>query len=142
MGRPVIAPSRLGFLQTDTAKLDRNFVVTADAATSHDDTWEQPWGERRFIRNRYTQLRVHLTERSGLQRRIDVVFRLYDDGIGFRYEFPDQPNLKTAKIGDELTEFAIIDSGTAWWIPAFEWNREEYLYNRTRIDSVGVAQTR
>ena len=142
MGRPVIAPSRLGFLLTDTAKLERNFVVTADAATSHDDTWEQPWGERRFIRNRYTQLRVHLTERSGLQRRIDVVFRLYDDGIGFRYEFPDQPNLKTAKIGDELTEFAIIDSGTAWWIPAFEWNREEYLYNRTRIDSVGVAQTR
>jgi len=84
LGRPVIAPSRLGFLLTDAAKLERNFAVTADAPTSHDDTWEQPWGERRFIRNRYTQLRVHLTEKWGLQRRIDVVFRLYDDGIGFR----------------------------------------------------------
>ncbi|HVL41551.1 MAG TPA: glycoside hydrolase family 97 N-terminal domain-containing protein, partial [Brevundimonas sp.] len=141
LGRPVIAPSRLGFLLTDAAKLERNFAVTAEAPTSHDDTWEQPWGERRFIRNRYTQLRVRLTERGGLERRIDVVFRLYDDGIGFRYEFPDQPNLKTVNIGDELTEFAVVDSGTAWWIPAFEWNREEYLYNRTRIDAVGVAQT-
>lgn len=141
LGRPVIAPSRLGFLLTDAAKLERNFVITADAPTLHDDSWEQPWGERRFIRNHYTQLRVHFTERNGLQRRMAVVFRLYDDGLGFRYEIPDQPNLKTVKIGDELTEFAIIDSGTAWWIPAFEWNREEYLYNRTRIDSVGVAQT-
>lgn len=141
LGRPVIAPSRLGFLLTDAAKLERNFTVTAEAATQHDDTWEQPWGERRFVRNRYTQLRVHLTERGGLERRIDVVFRIYDDGLGFRYEFPDQPNLKTVRIGDELTEFAVADPGTAWWIPAFEWNREEYLYNRTRIDSVGVAQT-
>ncbi len=141
LGRIVIAPSRLGFLLTDAAKLERNFSVTAEAATQHDDTWEQPWGERRFIRNRYTQLRVHLTERGGLERRIDVVFRIYDDGLGFRYEFPDQPNLKTVRIGDELTEFAVAEPGTAWWIQAFEWNREEYLYNRTRIDSVGVAQT-
>jgi len=140
-GRLVIAPSRLGFLLTDAAKLERNFTITAEAATQHDDTWEQPWGERRFIRNHYTQLRVHLSERSDLERRIDVVFRIYDDGVGFRYEFPDQPNLKTVKIGDELTEFAVADPGTAWWIPAFEWNREEYLYNRTRIDAVGVAQT-
>jgi alpha-glucosidase len=141
LGRPVVAASRLGFLLTDAAKLERNFAVTADAPTSHDDTWEQPWGERRFIRNRYTELRVHLTEKWGLERRVDVVFRLYDDGLGFRYEFPEQPNLKALKIGEELTEFAIVDSGTAWWIPAFEWNREEYLYNRTPIDSVGVAQT-
>ncbi len=140
-GRLVIAPSRLGFLLTDAAKLERNFTITAEAPTQHDDTWEQPWGERRFIRNHYTQLRVHLSERSDLERRIDVVFRIYDDGVGFRYEFPDQPNLKTVKIGDELTEFAVADPGTAWWIPAFEWNREEYLYNRTRIDAVGVAQT-
>lgn len=141
LGKPVIAASRLGFLLTDAAKLERNFAVTADAPTSHDDTWEQPWGERRFIRNRYTELRVHLTEKWGLERRMDVVFRLYDDGLGFRYEFPEQPNLPALKIGEELTEFAVADPGTAWWIPAFEWNREEYLYNRTEIDEVGVAQT-
>ena len=98
LGRPVIAPSRLGFLLTDAAKLERNFAVTAEAPTQHDAAWEQPWGERRHVRNRYTQLRVHLTETGGLERRIDVVFRIYDDGLGFRYEFPDQPNLKTVKI--------------------------------------------
>ncbi|WP_332676905.1 glycoside hydrolase family 97 protein [Brevundimonas sp.] len=141
MGRTVIAPSRLGFLLTDAPKLERNFTVTADAPTSHDDTWEQPWGERRFIRNRYTQLRVHLTERNAPNRRLDVVFRLYDDGLGFRYEVPAQPGMTTVNIAAELTEFAVADAGTAWWIPAFEWNREEYLYNRTRIDAVGVAQT-
>jgi alpha-glucosidase len=141
LGQPVIAASRLGFILTDAPKLERNFTVSADAPTQHDDTWEQPWGERRSIRNRYTELRVHLIERSALGRRIDVVFRLYDDGLGFRYEFPQQPNLTTVRIGEELTEFAVAEPGTAWWIPAFEWNREEYLYNRTAIDSVGVAQT-
>ncbi|HEY0599430.1 glycoside hydrolase family 97 protein [Brevundimonas sp.] len=141
LGRLVIAPSRLGFLLTDAAKLERNFAVAADAPTQHDDTWEQPWGERRFIGNRYTEFRVHLAEKWGLERRMDVVFRLYDDGLGFRYEFPDQPNLKTLNIGAELTEFTVASPGTAWWIPAFEWNREEYLYNRTPISAVGVAQT-
>jgi alpha-glucosidase len=141
LGRQVIAPSRLGFLLTDAAKLERNFAVAAEAPTQHDDTWEQPWGERRFIRNHYTEFRVHLAEKWGLERRMDVVFRLYDDGLGFRYEFPDQPNLKTVNIGAELTEFTVASPGMAWWIPAFEWNREEYLYNRTPISSVGVAQT-
>ena len=141
LGRPVIAPSRLGFLLTEGDKLERNFDIAGEAPTSHDDTWEQPWGEQRVIRNRYTELKVHLTEKVAPNRKLDVVFRLYDDGLGFRYEFPEQPNLTSVKIGEELTEFAVVDPGTAWWIPAFEWNREEYLYNRTRIDSVGVTQT-
>lgn len=141
LGRTVIAPSRLGFLLTDAPKLERNFTISADAPTQHDDTWEQPWGEQRFIRDRYTRLRVHLTERNAPNRRLDMVFRLYDDGLGFRYEVPEQPGLTTFNIAEELTEFAVADPGTAWWIPAFEWNREEYLYNRTRIDAVGVAQT-
>ncbi|RZJ04346.1 MAG: glycoside hydrolase family 97 protein [Brevundimonas sp.] len=140
-GTPVILPSRLGFILTDANKLERNFAVTADAPTQHDEAWEQPWGERRRMRNRYTELRVHLTEKWGLERRLDVVFRLYDDGLGFRYEAPEQDNLKTANIGEELTEFTIAEPGTAWWIPAYEWNREEYLYNRTPIEGAGVVQT-
>ena len=55
------------------------------------------------------------------------MFRVYDDGLGFRYEFPQQDSLKQVKIGEELTEFSIADPATAWWIPAGEWNREEYL---------------
>jgi alpha-glucosidase len=139
LGEPVIAPSRLGFILVDAPKLERNFAIGEPRMRSADDTWEQPWGERRFVRNRYNEMRVTLTERSGPRRSIDLVFRVYDDGVGFRYEFPVA--FGDMKIGEELTEFTLASPGTAWWIPAFEWNREEYLYNRTRIEEVGDAQT-
>jgi len=141
LGKPVIAPSRLGFILVDAPKLERNLVLAGEATRSFDETWEQPYGERRFIRNRYNELRVTLAEKNGLQRRFDVVFRVYDDGVGFRYEFPDQTNLKEVKIGEELTEFSLAEPATVWWIPAFEWNREEYLYHRTPVEEVGDAQT-
>ncbi|WP_425993862.1 glycoside hydrolase family 97 protein [Caulobacter sp. DWR1-3-2b1] len=141
LGKPVIAPSRLGFILVDAPKLERNLVLAGEATRTFDETWEQPWGERRFVRNNYNELRVTLAEKNGLQRRFDVVFRVYDDGVGFRYEFPDQANLKDVKIGEELTEFTLSEPATVWWIPAFEWNREEYLYNRTRAEEVGDAQT-
>ncbi|QAY79477.1 glycoside hydrolase family 97 protein [Sphingosinicella sp. BN140058] len=141
LGRLVIAPSRLGFLLTDAPKLERNFTIQAASRRSTDEQWEQPWGERRFVRNRYNELRVQLAERVAPGRRLDVVFRVYDDGIGFRYEFPDQSSLAQVNVAEELTEFAVSGPATAWWIPAFQWNREEYLYNKTSIGEVGVAQT-
>lgn len=141
LGRPVIAPSRLGFILTDAPKLERSLVATAEPATDHDDTWEQPWGERRFIRNHYRELRVHLRETTALARIFDVVFRVYDDGLGFRYEFPEQAALQTVRIGSELTEFNIAEDGEAWWIPSHEWNREEYLYHRTSIEEASNTQT-
>ncbi|HYD38268.1 MAG TPA: glycoside hydrolase family 97 protein [Allosphingosinicella sp.] len=141
LGRPVILPSRLGFILTDAPKLERNFEIAASERRSADETWEQPWGERRFVRNRYNELRVRLAEKAAPRRTLDVVFRVYDDGVGFRYEFPDQPTLRDVNIGEEITEFAVADPATVWWIPAFQWNREEYLYNRTGISEVGIAQT-
>ena len=140
-GHPVIAPSRLGFILTDAPKLERSLVVSAEPATDHDNTWEQPWGERRFVRNHYRELRVHLRESTALGRRFDVVFRVYDDGLGFRYEFPEQAALPVLRIGSELTEFNIAEDGEAWWIPSHEWNREEYLYHRTSIEETSNTQT-
>ena len=140
-GSEIVAPSRLGFLLLNAPKLERGFRLASEARRSFDETWEQPWGERRYVRNRYNELRARFTERGNLRRSFDVVFRMYDDGLGFRYEFPEQPNLTNVEITDELTEFAIVPPGTAWWIPAFEWNREEYLYHRTGISEVGIAQT-
>jgi len=141
LGRPVVLPSWLGLLLTDAPKLERGMVMTAAEPVEVDDTWEQPWGERRFVRNHYREWRISFAERWGLTRRFDIVFRLYDDGIGFRYDIPNQPGLTTVRIAAELTEFNLAEAGTAWWIPAWEWNREEYLYNRTPIDAVGSAQT-
>lgn len=140
-GEAVIEPSRLGFLFTDAEKLDRYFKLGGTWTRSFDETWEQPWGERRFVHNHYNELRVRLTERAHAMRSVDVVFRVYDDGVGFRYEFPEQASLDTVNIAEELTEFVIADPGTAWWIPAGEWNRYEYLYHETPVSEVTQAHT-
>lgn len=142
-GTPVVAPSRLGFLFADAPKFERNLVAGATATRTADTTWEQPWGESRFVRDRFAELRVPLAEkgppRAGFAaRHIDVVFRVYDDGVGFRYEFRDAGPVA---IADELTEFNFAAPGTAWWIPAGEWNRYEYLYNRTALSEIGRAHT-
>lgn len=144
-GTPVIAPSRLGFVLGD-GRLERNLELLDHSSHSVDQTWEQPWGERRLTRNHYNELRARFAEKpvDARQpgRRIDVVFRVYDDGVGFRYEFPE-PAGTEVRIRQELTEFALADVAhtTAWWIPAFEWNRAEYLYSRTPLQQVGTAQT-
>ena len=140
-GRPIVAESRLGMLFTDAPKFERNFTLESQATRVSDEVWEQPWGERRFVRNHFRELRVRLRETPPRSRALDVVFRVYDDGLGFRYEFPDQPSLKQVNIADELTEFSLIEPATAWWIPAGEWNRYEYLYNRTPAAEIGQAHT-
>ena len=129
-GKAILNPSRLGFLFTDVVKLERRLSVTGQEVRDFDDSWTQPWGEWTTIRNRYRELKVHLKETTALPACVTVTFRIYDDGVGFRYEFPEQPNMATTRIADELTEFAFASDGTAWWKPAFLWNREEYLYNQ------------
>ncbi|MGE0030467.1 MAG: glycoside hydrolase family 97 protein [Steroidobacteraceae bacterium] len=141
LGVPVIAESRLGFILADAPKLERNFALDSTATRSVDEIWEQPWGERRFVRNHFNELRVRLKERKAPSRMLEVVFRVYDDGVGFRYEFPDQASLRHVNIVDELTEFAVAGPATAWWIPAGEWNRYEYLYRRTPLAEVAQAHT-
>lgn len=140
-GHEIIAPSRLGFILADQPKLDRNFTVEKTATSAFDETWEQPWGEWTTIRDTHTELRVDVVQKKYDNRRVTVVFRLFDDGFGFRYEFPDQPQLKTLKITDELTEFAVSDKATAYWNVAGEWNREEYIIQKTPLAEVSEAQT-
>lgn len=140
-GAPVIATSALGFRLHDAEQLQRNLALDSQQARSVDETWEQPWGERRFVRNHYNELRTRFTETINDRRSLDVVFRVYDDGFGFRYEFPEQPKLRDVKIVDELTEFDVAPEASAWWIPAGEWNRYEYLYQRTPLKEVGQAHT-
>jgi alpha-glucosidase len=123
-GKPVIAESRLGFLFTDAPQMLRNFMLAGQSTRSFDETWEQPWGEYRSIRNRYNELTVNLEEKSGDKRRMTVVFRVYDDGVGFRYEIPKHAKLTRVNIADELTEFNVAEGGEAWWNEALEWNRE------------------
>ena len=129
-GKILIAPSRLGFLLTDSEAMVRGFAVAGSETAKGDETWQQPWGERTNVRNRYNELLLRLVQSSGLKRTMNVRFRLFDNGMGFRYEMPKQPMLTTMKIAEEVTEFNLVTPGTAWWATAQEWNREEYLYNK------------
>ncbi len=140
-GVPLIAPSRLGFLLANARELDGHFNLDGQESSTHDDTWEQPWGERRFVRDHYNELRVHLAQKTFDDRKLTVVFRVFDDGVGFRYEFPDQPQLKNVKILSELTEFDVADPATAWWNIGGGWDQLEYLYQKTRLDQVAQANT-
>jgi alpha-glucosidase len=140
LGEAVLQRSRLGFALRD-GRLDRGMVVLAQARQRHDDTWQQPWGETRLVRNHYNELRVSLGERDGAQRTFDVIFRVYDDGLGLRYHFPQQAGLREAIIDDEVTEFAIAQPADAWWIPAGEPIHYEYLYRHTPLNQVALAHT-
>jgi alpha-glucosidase len=140
-GKLLIAPSRLGFLLTDSEAMVRGFAVMGSETGTGDETWQQPWGERTTIRNHYNELLVRLAQPSGLKRTMNMRFRLFDNGIGFRYEMPKQPTLTTMRIAEEVTEFNLVTPGMAWWATAQEWNREEYLYNKTPINAVSAAQT-
>ena len=93
-GKPIVDWSRLGFILADAPKLERNFTIGAVTQRSFDETWEQPWGERRYVRNHDNEMRVTLRREDRRARRSIVVFRVFDDGVGFRYEFPDQPQLQ------------------------------------------------
>ncbi|ONF95339.1 glycoside hydrolase family 97 protein [Sphingomonas jeddahensis] len=140
-GKPLLKDSRLGFLLTDAPKIERGMAFVDVRRASADTTWSQPWGEWSQIRDHHNEMTVRFREQADLKREMSVTFRIFDDGVGFRYTLPAQPNLKQVNIAEELTEFAFAEGGTAWWKPAYLWNREEYLYQKTPLDAVGTAQT-
>jgi len=147
--KPLIARSNMGFLFTDQDPMARGFALVDTATASADTRWEQPWGERRFVTDRHNELLVRLRDTGSAdaraerpqERRIALRFRAFDNGVGFRYEFKPRSDGQPWRIADETTEFAIAGPGTAWWIPAGDWNRYEYLYSATPIDAVPSAHT-
>ncbi|RIX29174.1 glycoside hydrolase family 97 protein [Sphingomonas edaphi] len=141
LGKPVIGESQLGFLFTDQPQMLRNFEIVGQRIREQDDTWTTPWGEDRTIRNHYREMIVDVSEKSPLRRRMVIEIRAYDDGIGFRYRLPARDSGKATNIAEELTQFRLAHDGKAWWAPAFESNREEYLYNATQVSGIATAQT-
>ena len=143
-GEEVIRPSALGFILSENDYFDRDFVVVGTARSQHDETWQPVWGEESEIRSHYNELKVELQEVSGLQRRLDIVFRAFDDGIGFRYEFPEQEHLGAFEIMDEVTEFALAADHDTWSIPAYKGEYYEMLYRNipaSQLDTVCLPLT-
>ena len=152
----VILPSGLGFELRGTIKSSKivfgedGSISKADAApaksfhdgfslesaetSSFDETWNPVWGEETTIRNNYNELRVNLLQKA-TERRMTICFRLFDDGLGFRYEFPYQKNLNYFVIKEELTKFALAGDHTAWWIPG-DYDTQEYDYTESRLSEI------
>jgi len=140
-GKAVLEPSQLGFRLYEAKGFEKGLEITNIETADFDETWEQPWGERRFVRNHYNELTVTVAEAEGSKRHLNVVFRVYDDGIGFRYDVPADGGFGAIGITDEITEFAFAEEATVWWIPARWWNRYEYVYNETALHQVPLAHT-
>ena len=159
-GQADVLPSRLGFELLDRESLDGGFTLTDTAFDSFDETWEPVWGEETSIRNHYNELLVTLEQRPEAARKaqsgvsvtdpeytgdpgnplgkgavMQIRFRLYDDGLGFRYEFPQENALTYFKVGEELTEFAMTGDHTAWWIPG-DYDTQEYNYTESKLSEI------
>ena len=142
-GAPLLDFSTLGFELLDAPALREGLEITGTSRDSRDETWETVWGEQRTVRSHYNELRVSVRESDAPRRRFDVVFRLFDDGYGFRFEFPEQPHLGEFAITDELTEYRFPSDHNAWWMPAREPYYESLARHTpiSRMDTVNTPLT-
>jgi hypothetical protein len=129
----VIKPSFLGF-ELKGSSLKDGFEIGNIKNSSVDTTWNPVWGEESTIQNSYNELVVELVQPSD-KKTLNIRFRLFNDGIGFRYEFPIQPNLKHFVVRDELTEFNLTGNHKAFWIPA-DYDSNEYSYTTSKLSEV------
>ncbi len=145
-GRPLLVPSRLGFAFSGGDSLYAALRITGTARDSADTTWTQPWGQVSRVRDHHNELRVRVAEDRPPGRGFAVVLRVFDDGVGFRYEVSDSGGFHDFQMMEELTEFAMADNAKAWWIPADipADDRQEFLYSESpvsRLDTVNVPLT-
>jgi hypothetical protein len=132
--KPVILPSRLGFVLAEDSTFYKGFALVGVERKSFDSLWQPVWGEVREIRDHYEQLTVHLRETAG-GRLLDIVFRVFADGVGFRYEFPRQPGLQYFVVTDELTQFHMAGDHKTFWIPG-DYDTNEYPYTTSALSAI------
>lgn len=133
--RPVIRPSALGIELTEGAPLTRGFAVTDSRRSTTDTTWNPVWGEEKAIRNHYNELLVTLAQKDQKDRFIRIRFRVFNDGLGFRYEFPKQKELNYFVIREERTEFNLAGDHKIFWIPG-DYDTNEYPYTTSKISGI------
>ena len=142
-GRALLLPSLLGFEFRGAPRLRDGLRITDTTRQSHDEWWTQPWGEVARVRDHHNELAVSVEETTAPNRRFTVRVRAFDDGVGFRYEFPEQPGLGAFEMTDELTEFAFADNPRTWWIPSNQArkDRSEMLYVSSPLSAIDSVQT-
>ncbi len=135
----VILPSKMGFELMGGQCLDKDFILTASSSSTFDETWQPVWGEEANIRNHYNELFVTLQqplkEEGKKPTVMQIRFRLYDDGLGFRYEFPMENSLTYFMVKEELTQFALTGDHTVWWVPG-DYSTQEYPTTESKLSDV------
>ena len=155
-GEDIVLDSKLGYIfrgdvygntpenymhkKYDSVDFSSGFALVGESSETFDQTWNPVWGEESQIRNHYNELAVTLEQKNfkgkeGTDVQMIVRFRLYDDGLGFRYEFPTQQNLKYFVVADELTEFRMTGDHKAFWVPG-DYDTQEYNYAECRLSEV------
>ena len=133
-GKPVIKESKLGLELRDGGNLMDGFEQIKSSTSTFDETWTPVWGEVKEIRNHYNEYVSELKQPS-TDRYMNIRFRVYDDGVGFRYEFPQQQNLVYFTLKEEHTQFAMAGDHTAWWIPG-DYDTQEYDYTQSKLSEI------
>jgi alpha-glucosidase len=126
--KELIGESKLGLLFNNQAGFAQAIKIKSNLTNTVDQTWQQPWGERSQIRDNHNELYIELNGQKGEVLPIGIRFKVFNDGLGFRYEGISKNASKNVEIIDELTEFTFADAANtdAWWIPSRGWNRYEY----------------
>ena len=137
----IIDSSFLGFEFKDADKLSANLELVKTESTSFNETWQMPWGEQIDVVNNYNELKVELKETVAPNRKVNIVFKVYDDGLGFRYEFPQQDNWTEALITEENTEFNLTEDYKTFWTPG-DWEIYEHTYKTTKFSEIDAVKYR
>ena len=133
--KAIIKKSKLGLeLQKDKKSLLNNFKLVNEVRNTFDETWKPVWGEETAIRNHYNELELTLKQNE-TERQVIIRFRLFNDGLGFRYEFPEQKNLTSFVVKEERTEFAMTGDHTAFWIPG-DYDTQEYDFTESKLTEI------
>jgi alpha-glucosidase len=139
--KPIILKSALGMRLKGELQLDKGFQVASIKNSTFNETWTQPWGEQKEILNHYNEMVVDLSAKSGKEKKLSIIFRAFDDGVGFRYIIPGQSGISEIEIMDELSEFKLAGDHTSWWNKAYQWNRYEYLYESSPVSKIDTVHT-
>ena len=133
-GKTIVKPSKLGYELARGENLLDGFTLVGDETSAFDETWKPVWGENSSIRNNYKELLVQLVQKS-TERYMNIRFRVYNEGVGLRYEFPQKGKLNYFTVKEECTEIAMTGNHTAWWIPG-DYDTQEYEYTKSRLSEI------
>lgn len=137
----VIDTSYFSFDFQNQNPIDDDLEIINLSKSSTDETWKTVWGEQKYVRNNYNEVKIELKEKRNLRRKFFIVFRIFNDGVAFRFEFPEQENLKDVVILDENSQFKLTGDHACWWTPG-DWDIYEHLFNTTRFTEIDALSKR